>query len=556
MAQHELHAHSTVRARAKYLEGLTTASSTTTTSLVSSTVVRSIPSSTTSMSTTARPPARITARLIAWEGGTGERVNEQRLIKEYTAHLKESITEAAEGTGWRYQRFKTYKTSSEGTFKLELHLVHPDAPDSNMASEQLLQLCDRLLSSKLATLLRSLSPGAGFIFAPSREGTLTHVDKKFMRCFSVSIVGRYCINSKLSTDMGAERDGFLTRNSTRMIHTIMLGMHDAATMVTRCEGQIEDLVQQLEKFNTVAFNRGIVRVGAAICTASDERAASLEATAQCIRVSIANACHLMRAVKGFAPDVKQALEQKLLALHGTVIQARLTLASDAYTRESVRGISALKLLTTMEKPTPDDLAITINSFGNLMQTTMPLFHATLAINDEEFKEILPNLAIAGVGAAAAVAASSLIYFGAATLLGPVGLMGAAAGAIGLAFGAKGAKKGAEWKEDQKSNPSAVLLDVQKTVEECAAYLLSLLIISTEEEGGDDAAFLRKVQALQSHVSSDLVFTPEYVKTYFKMVTKKLEKDMLVLKTRLEKYSGRLAARQLSESRPLLSDPGS
>lgn len=72
------------------------------------------------MASATRPPARITARLIAWEGGSGERVNEQKLIKEYTSHLKESITEAAEGTGWRYQRFKTYKTSREGTFKLEV----------------------------------------------------------------------------------------------------------------------------------------------------------------------------------------------------------------------------------------------------------------------------------------------------------------------------------------------------------------------------------------------------------------------------------------------------
>ncbi|KAH8903542.1 hypothetical protein BR93DRAFT_986246, partial [Coniochaeta sp. PMI_546] len=436
----------------------------------------------------------------------------------------------------------TYKTSSDGTFKLELHLVHPDAPDSSTASEQLLRLCDSLLSSQLATHLRSLSPGARFIFAPSREGTQTYMDKRFIRCFSVGIVGRYCMHTKLSTDMEAERDGFLTRNSTRFIHTIMLGMHDAATMVTRCESQIDNLTQQLEKFNAIAFNRGIVRIGVNLGSTSGERAASLEATAHCIRVSIANACHLMRAVKGFAPDVKKALELKLLALHGTVTQARLTLASDAYMRESIRGISALKLLATMEKPTADDLAMTINSFGNLMQTTMPLFHVTLTISEEEFKEILPTIAIAGVGAAAAVAAGSLIYLGAASLLGPVGLVGAAAGAIGIAFGKKGAQKGAEWKADKETN-----------LEECAAYLVSLLIISTEEEGGDDVAFLRRVQALQSQVSSSLVLTPEYVKTYFKVVTKKLEGDMQVLKARLEKYSARLAARQLNECHPLVSD---
>lgn len=230
----------------------------------------------------------------------------------------------------------------------------------------------------------------------------------------------------------------------------------------------------------------------------------------------------------------------------------------------------------MEKPTADDLAMTINSFGNLMQTTMPLFHVTLAISEEEFKEILPTIAIAGVGAAAAVAAGSLIYLGAASLLGPVGLVGAAAGAIGIAFGKKGVQKGAEWKADKETNrtssqhnpvkahlievqltesrlASTVLLDVQKTVEECAAYLVSLLIISTEEEGGDDVAFLRRVQALQSQVSSSLVLNPEYVKTYFKMVTKKLEGDMQVLKNRLEKYSARLAARQFNECHPLVSD---
>jgi hypothetical protein len=81
-------------------------------------------------------------------------------------------------------------------------------------------LCDRLLSSKLATHLRSLCPGAGFVFAPSSEGAQTQMDRRFMRCFSIGIVERYCTSTKLSKEMEAEKDGFLIRNSTSMIHTV------------------------------------------------------------------------------------------------------------------------------------------------------------------------------------------------------------------------------------------------------------------------------------------------------------------------------------------------
>jgi hypothetical protein len=86
-----------------------------------------------------------------------------------------------------------------------------------------------------------------------------------------------------------------------------------------------------------------------------------------------------------------------------------------------------------------------------MQTTMPLFRATLAVTDDELKEILPTLAIAGVTAATAIGAGGLVYFGVASLFGPAGIIAAAAGAAGLAFGSKGAKKGAEWMDSQQNN---------------------------------------------------------------------------------------------------------
>jgi hypothetical protein len=106
------------------------AATTTTRTDTSSHAVWFPPGSAAAISGPVGSPPRIAARLIAWEGGFGERVNEQKMIKEYTAHLKQSIAEAAEGTGWRYQRFKTYKTPGQKRFKLEvvarrLPLMHP-----------------------------------------------------------------------------------------------------------------------------------------------------------------------------------------------------------------------------------------------------------------------------------------------------------------------------------------------------------------------------------------------------------------------------------------------
>src|SRR4051794_1947531 len=100
----------------------------------------------------------------------------------------------------------------------------------------------------------------------------------------------------------------------------------------------------------------------------------------------------------------------------------------------------------MDKPSADDLAITINALGTLMQTTMPLFSVALSITDAEFKEIVPKIAAAGAGLAAAFTAGSLIYFGAAALLGPVGIVGAAASVIGAAFGTGAVKDGAAWNQ--------------------------------------------------------------------------------------------------------------
>jgi len=96
------------------------------------------------------------------------------------------------------------------------------------------------------------------------------------------------------------------------------------------------------------------------------------------------------------------------------------------------------------------------------------------------------------------------------------------------------------------------LAIEKTIEECAAYLLCLLVLAAEEEGGDDAAFLKSVQLLSAEVASREALKPSYVRAYFKTVTKKLEKDMADLKSGLEEVTSEAAARRLSGTSPTLA----
>lgn len=158
-------------------------------------------------------------------------------------------------------------------------------------------------------------------------------------------------------------------------------------------------------------------------------------------------------------------------LNGVVIRSKLTLASQAYLSASKHPIIALEHLhsnsiskskratvfafanpkfTDQESPTIDDIAMTINSFGNLMQSTLPLFDVTLTISDAEFTSITALAAAAGVSGIATVSAAVWTLCSAAGALGPVGLLGGAAVAT-VAFSAAAIVEGVKWGDRQKTN---------------------------------------------------------------------------------------------------------
>ena len=157
-------------------------------------------------------------------------------------------------------------------------------------------------------------------------------------------------------------------------------------------------------------------------------------------------------------------------LNGVVIRSKLTLASQAYLSASKQPIIALEhlhsssissrhatvfafanpIFTDQESPTIDDIAMTINSFGNLMQSTLPLFDVTLTISDDEFTSITALAAAAGVSGIATVSAAVWTLCSAAGVLGPVGLLGGAAVAT-VAFSAAAIVEGVKWGDRQKTN---------------------------------------------------------------------------------------------------------
>jgi hypothetical protein len=82
-----------------------------------------------------------------------------------------------------------------------------------------------------------------------------------------------------------------------------------------------------------------------------------------------------------------------------------------------------------------------------MQSTLPLFDATLAISDTEFASIV-NLSLAGGLGLAGLGSGATWLWCAGATTGPVGLM-LAGGATAAAFGAKALYDGVKWGKRQK-----------------------------------------------------------------------------------------------------------
>ena len=85
--------------------------------------------------------------------------------------------------------------------------------------------------------------------------------------------------------------------------------------------------------------------------------------------------------------------------------------------------------------------------------------------------------------------------------------------------------------------SVVLLDIEKTLEECARFLLGLMFILAEEDKDnlEDKSHLVKVQELKDQLSSNLFTNPEYKRAYYKNVSIKLAKNMEELAIGIRSY---------------------
>lgn len=107
----------------------------------------------------------------------------------------------------------------------------------------------------------------------------------------------------------------------------------------------------------------------------------------------------------------------------------------------------------MDDPTNEDLAMTVNAFGTLMQSTLPLFDETLTITDGEFTTIVTLSATAGAGIIAAAGGGVWWTVGATTLGGPI-VVGVA-GAVAVGFGIGAIVEGVKWGNRQKTNRKAL-----------------------------------------------------------------------------------------------------
>lgn len=468
--------------------------------------------------------------------------------------------------------WKTYSSGTEGNYKLEVRLRHPKTTESK--SEAIHELCHTLLHSSLFTELRLLNPAVSFTFCPSQEGRLNDLDKVFARCFSTAVVTRYCVGDTHSRELERMRDDFLNRNNTKYLYAPMVAAYTAADIAERYQSIIEKLLTGIALLNGDAAipseliddagksigeriestlppgrvksivdntrKKVVKEVKKLVGDDTPHRSKNPEENKEAMKLSIAIACWLTRAFTAYAPAVKKQLEPKLKELNQIVLRSRLLLASQAYMSASQAPIDALEHLHSTPSPTPDDMAVTINSFGALMQSTLPLFSATLSISDAEFTHIPILAAFAGASLLTTGSAGIWALSATAGALGPLGLLGGAAIAT-VAFGTAAIVESVKWGERQRTNPSALLLTIQKTLEECARFLLGLLFMSPDEH---DRTHLDHVQALKAHLSSDLFLEPGYMKTYYKTVGLKLAHDMKDLAAglrRCQKQTGSVEA---------------
>ena len=106
----------------------------------------------------------------------------------------------------------------------------------------------------------------------------------------------------------------------------------------------------------------------------------------------------------------------------------------------------------------------VNSFGTLMQSTLPLYDRTITITDLEFATVMSLSATAGAGIAVVGGGALWYAMAASAVAGPVGLM-IVGGAVAAGTGIAAIVKGIEWGDAQKTNRKIIhpLLNRRKLI---------------------------------------------------------------------------------------------
>jgi hypothetical protein len=93
----------------------------------------------------------------------------------------------------------------------------------------------------------------------------------------------------------------------------------------------------------------------------------------------------------------------------------------------------------------------VNTFGILMQSTLPLFNELYVVTDAEFATIATLSGVAGAGVATAVGGGIWWSMAAATATaGPIGTL-AVGGVFAVAFGVAAIVEGVKWGIKQDTN---------------------------------------------------------------------------------------------------------
>ncbi|KAF2823261.1 hypothetical protein CC86DRAFT_469099 [Ophiobolus disseminans] len=474
----------------------------------------------------------IVARLIVWEGAVpADKFRSQ--IQALTKALKESIDYTLRNTPWRYQIWKTRPSADEGKHRLEIHIKHPMVADKEKYAA-IDTLCQMLLISDLPSNLRGLHPGMSFAFCPSTEGIVDSNDEVFAQYFCKTIVEYLCIgDGKLSKKMEAMRDSFMDRNSTKFFHQPMVGMYNLATQSERYANQIQDLLLGIDTFNNGTKLRGdMQKAVVAVVVAGNKGLKTQQEKASAMAQGIAVACELIRGFVAVAPELKDALRPQIQRLNEVVIAARLVLAKNAYIANSNKPIEALEKLRRMDNPTNEDLATTVNAFGILMQSTLPLFDQLYTISDAEFSTVA-SLSLAAGGGVLASAGGVWWAMAASSVGGPVAMIAAGA-AVAVGCGVGAIVKGIEWGNKQKLNPSIVLLEIQKSLQECSLFILGLIYMAAQRD--KNPVYQAMLQHLEEQLKNANYAKKGYQKGYYKNVSEKLANDMKDLKKGLAKYN--------------------